>query len=308
MPLFLHLVIKLIPLYFYIVLGYIAGKKLGAHRETIATIMLYMISPLIIFNGVFYTPMSGSVLLLPFLTFIIASFLCLSFYKIGGNLWEDASKNIMAFSAGSGGTGYFGVPLAMMILNPQTEGIYIMSLLGVSLYENSLGYFISAKGLYTPKESLYKLLKLPTIYAFFGALLLNLLHFPMPEIFQDFMGHIKGVYIVLGMMIIGLGLSGLTDFKLDYKFVGMTFFAKFLVWPFLVFLLIQIDTYFFNIYDSNAYHALTLLAIVPLAFNTVIMATEMKSNPEKTAATVLLSTLFALIYVPIMASLFIPVS
>lgn len=305
MPLFYNLIIKLSPLYFYILLGYVAGKKLGANRETVATIMLYMISPLIIFNGVFYTSLDASIISLPVLTFIVASTMCLAFYRLGKSVWDDSSKNIMAFSAGSGGTGYFGVPLAMMIFNPQTEGIYIMALLGVSLYENSLGFYISAKGSYTRKESLCKLAKLPTIYAFLGGLILNMISFPMPEVFHDFMGHIKGVYIVLGMMIVGLALSGLTKLNIDLKFIGMTFIAKFLVWPLLVFLLIEADIRFFGLYERNVHQALILLAIVPLAINTVVIASEMKSNPEKVATTVLLSTLFALIYLPVMATLFI---
>lgn len=302
MPFFTTLVIKLSPLYFNILLGYIAGKKLDANRDTIAQIMFYLIGPLVIFNGVLNTKIDASILSLPFLTLCLASFISIVFYRLSCHIWEDSSKNIMAFSAGSGNTGYFGIPLAMMIFEPQAEGIYIMSLLGITLYENSLGYYISAKGTNTPAQCLLKLLRLPAIYAFILGLLLNYSQMPIPEVFNDFMGHIKGVYIVLGMMIIGLGLAGLTNFKLDFKFIGMTFLAKFFVWPFFVLTIIAIDSHFLGIYDPIAHKALILLSIVPLAVNTVVMASLMKAFPEKAAATVLLSTIFALIYVPLMVT------
>ena len=103
----------------------------------------------------------------------------------------------------------------------------------------------------------------------------------------------------------GIGLAGLTQFKLDFKFVGKTFLAKFLVWPLLIFLIVALDRAFLGLYDPISHQALILISIVPLAVNTVIMASLMKSQPERAAATVLLSTLFALFYVPFMTSFFL---
>lgn len=305
MTLFVNLVYKLLPLYINVLMGFVAGKKLNASRDTIATIMFYMINPLIIFNGVLNTKINPSILSLPLLTFTIASTISIVFYRFSRKIWNDSSKNIMAFSAGSGNTGYFGVPLAMLLFDQQAEGIYIMSLLGITLYENSLGYYITAKSNFPSSECIKKLFRLPTIYAFLLALSINLFHVHVPDVFKDFIAHIKGVYVVMGMMIVGLGIASLTSFKLDFKFIGMTFLAKFFVWPLTVLTIIAIDTHYFGFYSKNAHQALILLSIVPLAVNTVVMASLMKSHTEKAAATVLLSTIFALFYVPIMTSLFI---
>ena len=83
----------------------------------------------------------------------------------------------------------------------------------------------------------------------------------------------------------------------------MTFLAKFLVWPLGVMAFIALDLSYLGIYNSNIHHALTLISIVPIAINTVVMASMAKSFPDKASTTVLLSTLFALIYVPFMADL-----
>lgn len=305
LSLFTTLVVKLIPLYLNVLMGYIAGKKLEANRDTIAKIMFYMINPLIIFNGVLHTHIDMEILSLPVLTCLMASLICIIFYRFSRRIWSDSSKNIMAFSAGSGNTGYFGITLAMLIFDTQAQGIYIMALLGITLYENSLGYYISAKGAYPPSQCFAKLLTLPTIYAFLFGLILNIFHVPVPDIYRDFIGHIKGVYTVMGMMIIGLGLAGITRFTLDIKFVGMTFLAKFLVWPLLTLLVITLESYYLGFYTAMIHKALILLSIVPLAVNTIVMASLMKGNPEKAATTVLLSTLFALVYVPFMTSLLI---
>lgn len=305
LPLFVTLINKIIPLYMNIGLGFIAGKTLDTSRETIAKIMFYIINPIIIFNGVMNVNLDASVLSLPVLTFILSSSLCLIFFEITKNIWEDSSRNLMAFSAGSGNTGYFGLPLALLLFNDQGEGIYILALLGITLYENSVGYYVIAHGTTTTWECFKKLIKLPAIYAFFGALLLNFSGIEMSPILIEFTGHIKGTYTVLGMMIIGLGLAGLTQFKVDGKFIGLSFLAKFLIWPVLMLSITALDAMFFNFYTHDIHNALILLSIVPLAVNTVIVATLMNSQPEKAATAVLLSTLFALGYVPIMVAWFI---
>lgn len=300
-----YLAIKLIPLYLNIVLGYIAGKLLDISRDAIARLMFFMINPLIIFNGVATTQIDASILSLPLLTFSLASLICISFYRLSRLVWTDSLKNLTAFTAGSGNTGYFGLSMALLLFNDRTEGVYIMAILGITLYENTIGYYMTAKESLSPVQCMKKIVTLPTTYAFILGLLVNVWQIPLPEIYTDFISQIKGVYTVMGMMIVGLGLASLTSFRLDGKFIGLTFFAKFLVWPTLVLMIVSADAAFFGFYDQSIHKALILLSIVPMAVNTVIMASLMKCYPEKAAAAVLLSTLIALFYVPMMTAVFI---
>ena len=68
---------------------------------------------------------------------------------------------------------------------------------------------------------------------------------------------------------------------------------------------IIIDKSLFNLYSENHYNALQLLSTAPMAANVIVIASLQKFHPEKVAATVLLSLLFALIYMPIMVSIFL---
>lgn len=302
---FIPLFCKILPLYMNIGLGYIATKVLDAHRDTIARIMFFLINPIIIFNGVLNVDINTSTMSLPILTFFISSFLCLLFYRLSENMWDDSSKNLVAYSAGSGNVGYFGLPVAILLFSDRSEGIYILCLLGIALYEGSVGYYVLARGSHPVSDCLKKILQLPSIYAFIAGLFINWLDVPIPKSFVEFMVHIKGTYAVLGMMIIGMGLAGLHHIKMDGKFIGMTFLAKFLGWPLVVLAVNLIDTLFFGFYTPQIHKALILISIVPVAVNTVIVASIMKSQPEKAASAVLFSTIFALIYVPIMVGLFI---
>lgn len=305
MEVFFSLFIKLLPLYFTILLGFVAGKYLGVKKESVATLVIYLIAPVIFFNGVFTTTISISSLSLPLLVFAICCFICLLFYSIGGLFWKDATKNMLAFISSDGNNGYFGLPVAILLFRPNLIGLFIFAGLGILLYENTLGFFIAARGHYTMKESLYKLLRLPLIYAVALGLIANLFGLHVGSIYTDVVSNFRGAYTILGMMIVGLGLSDISNYKFDFQFISLSFLAKFLVWPLVVFLLIFFDNHFLKFYSSDIYKILILLSVVPLAANTVSFATLLRTHPDKVALTVLLSTIFALAFIPFMAMLFL---
>jgi malate permease and related proteins len=67
---------------------------------------------------------------------------------------------------------------------------------------------------------------------------------------------------------------------------------------------IALDRGFLHFYTTVIHQVMVLASIVPLAANTVAIATELKTQPEKAALAVLLSTVFALFYIPTLVTLF----
>ena len=128
---------------------------------------------------------------------------------------------------------------------------------------------------------------------------------PLGQTMSDIMVSFRGAYSVLGMMMIGLGLASINRFSIDYLFLGLTFLEKFILWPFIIFLVLVLDNLWLRLYTPAIHKVLVLLSIVPLAANTVAFATELKAEPEKAALAVGLSTLFALFYIPLIAVLFL---
>lgn len=306
MTIFLALIIKLLPLYIVVFLGWVAGKYLYVEKESIAFLLIYIIAPVIIFNGVITTKLEAAILSLPVLFFILACLFCLAFYFIGKHIWPGSEKNILAFAAGTGNTGYFGLPVVLALFGDQFLGIAVLSILGFVLYENSLGFFITAKGQHTGKEALWHVIKLPTIYAFILGVIVNVSQVHLAPTLLETIGNFKGAYVVLGMMLVGLGLSQVTKASIDYVFAGVAFIAKFIAWPLVVGLIIFLDLQYFHLYSPEIYRVMLLMSIVPLASNTVAFATRLNTHPEKAAVTVLISTLVALFYIPLFAALVFP--
>jgi len=302
MRIFLVLLLKILPLYALIILGYLAGKKLKARKETIASILIYVITPVVIFNSVYKTKLTPELLLLPVIFFILCCSISMFFYFSCSGIFKDSTRNILAFAAGTANTGYFGIPVAIELFGEELIGVFILGIMGFVFFENSLGFFITARGNHTVDEALKRLFRLPTIYAFLAGLLFNFLNIDLGHGFNSFSSHFIGCYAVLGMMLIGLGLSDMKEFTFDFKFLAATFLAKFVVWPLLVIGLIFFDSQFFHLFNSAVYKASFLISIVPLAANTVAFATELKAQPEKASMAVFLSTLFGLFYIPLLCS------
>ena len=115
----------------------------------------------------------------------------------------------------------------------------------------------------------------------------------------------KGAYSILGMLTIGLALAKITVFEFDWKFIGAAFGSKFVLYPIVFNAFILVDKYIFGYLDASYYNALQLLCVAPLAANTIVIASLYKMHPEKMATAVLLSLLFVLIYMPLMATIFL---
>lgn len=297
------LLLKLIPLYITIGLGWLAGRFLQVSGRHIAGMMLYIITPSVVFSGVMNAPLSPEVLLLPVLVWCICLGLGLLFLNLGRRVLGDARANVLALSVSTGNTGYFGIPVALMLFGKQFLGLYILCMLGTTLYENSMGFYIAARGRYTVRECVLRVLRLPSLYAFGLAALLNLSGLHVPDLFVPLFDNIRGAYSILGMMIIGMGISSFRGLAGDWRFTGLSFAGKFLVWPLVVLVLWWLDGLGPHWYDVQIYRSLFLVSIVPVAANTVVIATLLETHPEQAAGTTLLSTLVALFYIPVMVAL-----
>ena len=300
------LIIGIISLYAIILLGYLAGKRCNVSKESIAALLIYFISPIVIFNGVATALPNASVILLPLLFFALATIISATFYLIGKFFWQGAERNVLAFTSGVGNVGYFGLPLIIVLFGEQYLPEAVLSILGFILYENSVGYYLVARGHFKPRDAFIKMCRLPSMYAFILGLLFLTLHLSIHESVSALFANFRGAYSILGMMLVGLGLVGVTANSLDIKFLSATFIAKFLVWPIAISSFILLDTHIFHIFASSVYPIMLVLSIVPLASNTVAFAAELNVVPGKAAIAVLASTIFALLYIPLFIATVFP--
>ncbi|MEZ5918844.1 MAG: AEC family transporter [Alphaproteobacteria bacterium] len=298
MDVFLTLLSSIAPLYGLIALGWVAGRFYGVERESLAGLAIYVIVPFVSFYYVATLEFKPAYAALPLIAFILYTSVTLLFLKIGHRVYPDKRANLLAMCAGASNTGYFGLPLVILLLPPVWTGVYIFMLLGGLFYEATILYYIANRSHFSPKESMLRVLRFPTLYAVFLGLIVNFAGLSLPSALDPYWAYFKGAYIVIGMMLVGGSLSKAPKLVIVPRFIALVFAGQFILWPLLAFMIVLFDRSVTQAFEPEIHKMLMLMAIVPPAANVTAYAAKLNLNPEKAATTVLLGTIFALVYIP----------
>ncbi len=298
MDVFWSLFSNLLPLYILIGIGWFAGRHFGVQRETLANLSLFVLMPVMLFGFVSTLDLQPSYALLPLVMYGIQWVIAGGTLWLGRKIYDDSTPNLMAMCTAMGNFGYFGLPLVLLLFPPEWIGVYMFMLLGNILFEATVGYYIAARGNFTVRQSIRKLLRFPSLYAVTLGLLVNFSGLPLPDVFFTYLDYFKGAYVICGMMIIGVALSYVREFVFGPRFLSIVFAGKFIAWPFLALTVVSFDRAVTNLFDPEVHKLFMVLSIVPPAANIAAFATQLNLTPEKAATTILAGTLFALIYIP----------
>ena len=107
------------------------------------------------------------------------------------------------------------------------------------------------------------------------------------------------------MMLVGIAIAEIKQFIIDWKFLGMAMLAQFIVWPVIIGGIIMLDKNIFEFYPALILKIIFLLSLIPIGVNLIAYSTQLNVQPEKASITILITTVFAMLYVPFMVSIFI---
>ncbi|WP_458526561.1 AEC family transporter [Onishia taeanensis] len=281
----------------FVGLGVLCARRLSLDPRPIASLLIYVIAPVTVFRGLVLGGPTPAYLLLTLGVFVTACLMCLIVGRLARPFFPAEEASLLAFSAGTANTGYFGLPVAMVLLSPAGVTQYLFCLLGMNLFEFTLGFYVGARGRFSVRESLHKILRLPLIYAFLAALIVSGLALPLPTAMMEGFEVFPPTYTLLGMMIIGMTLGRVSLKELDPCFIGASLAVRFGLWP-LVSLGAVLALQATLGIDEELAMALLLIGVVPMAANLVVVAMELGSRAEKAALAVLVSTLLAPLVMP----------
>lgn len=298
MDIFLTLFTNLIPLYVLIALGFVAGRYLNVDRESVANLVIYLCLPIVVFGFVVNLDFQASYILLPLIIIVVCILTGGISFVLGKKIFGDNRANLLSMCISMPNSGYFGLPLVLLLFDTQWAAVYMFMMLGVTIYDATVGYYIAARGSFSVRDSLLKLIKFPAIYAIILALAVNFSGIEMPDMFQTYWTHFKGAYVVMGMMIIGAALSKVDKLVFGPRFLSLVCAGKFVLWPLLMGLITLLDVHLLGVFNNEIHKLMLVIAVVPPAANIAAFAAQLNVQPEKAATTVLICTIFALIYIP----------
>jgi predicted permease len=298
---------KLLPMYFLVLVGFVAGRVLSIGADTVGRLLVYVLAPGVVFFGILSMDLTPARLTLPLLYWGLCASLGSLAYFLLGRIPEKDARGVLGFAFGSGNTGYFGLPMTVALLGPDYVGLIVLAALGFILYENTLGFFFIARGKHRTLEALKAVAKLPALSAMVLAIFLNLMNVTLPTWIGDLPSNVRGAYSVLGMLLVGLGIGRVAErsrrFAIAPRLAALAALFRFVLWPLVTMAVLWVDARL-GLYDPATRRLMPLIAVVPLPAITVAFAATFDVRPREIALLVLASTVLALAFIPIGLSAF----
>ncbi|PCJ99041.1 MAG: hypothetical protein COA45_06245 [Zetaproteobacteria bacterium] len=296
------LISNVLPLYGLIFLGFIVGKYTDLDVKPIATIIIYAILPIVMFGATATMEFTAKYFLPPFIIASISIIASTTGYLIAGKILEEGDKrqNLIGLLSVGGNATYFGVPIALAIAGKEWLGVYMVMVMPIFILDASLGYYFGVRGDFSIKESLLRVAKLPIIYGAILGFIVNAIGVEPPQLFLDYWERFTGTLIVLGMMMIGAGLSQMDKFRFDLRFFTGIALLRYILWPCLGMLWVFIDLNMLHLLPNTIHTFIILVCACPLGANTVAYATKIGLFPALTSCMVLVTTILALGFIPFM--------
>lgn len=303
MDVFQALISKIFPLYVIMALGYATGKYFKPDTKSIATLAIFVISPTFFLMSVSKMTFTAAAVFAPLLIIMVCLGLSMAVLNVARRYMDDKNAYLSALMTGTSNWGYFGVPIAFMLFPPEIVGLYILIGFGMQIFENSFGIYFISRGHLSPVDSAKNVFKFPVLYAIIAGLLISYFQIQVPIFTDEFFGYFKGAYVVLGMMMVGLGLADMDRITIDRKFLATVFGVRFILWPVTALALILFDKYILTVLGADFYGPLMLFSLMPMAANNIAFAAKFDMGPGKAAVAAVATTVFALLYIPLMINL-----
>lgn len=304
MPPSFSLETTLVPLTLLILLGWVVGRVQDIDLKSVSTMLIYAISPVVAFGSTAQLNFHGNYVLLPFITFALASFCGLTSFALGRRFLKHKDMGyLLPQATGSGNNGYFGLPLAMAILPADQVGVYFLIMLGTSIFEATLGYYFVGRGHLTVRHALKRAMGMPVTYAIAAGLALSARHVTLDPGMLKLWEAARGSYVCIGMMIIGIALAKHKKLAWEMDFIALAMFGKYILWTVAVAAFAWADIHVLKIYEAPVYTMIAILAITPVAANTAAFAAQHDFKPQLAATIVFITTIISFVSLPVVLPL-----
>lgn len=293
----------LVPLTLLILLGWLIGKaQQDIDLKSISSVLIFAITPVVALISTAQMSFHGVLVLLPLITCAMASFAGLISFALGQRLLRNKDMGyLLPQATGSGNNGYYGLPLAMALFPADQVGVYFLIMLGVTLFEVTLGYYFVGRGHLTVKNAFWRAVKMPSIYAIIVGLLFSACHVHLTPSMLKLGEVTRGCYVSVGMMIIGLALSKHKKLAWELDFIGIAMFGKYLLWAFVVAAFVAFDRHISKVFNASIYTMIAILVITPAAANTAAFAAQHNFKPQLAATVVFATTIVSFAALPMIA-------
>jgi len=310
---------NIIPIFLLVAAGFALSKKFNIDIFTLSKLNFYLFVPAFMFVNLYTTQIDLAMMkVLGFSIFMLAANYLLAeiiawfcHYDIG---LSNAFKNTIMFN----NCGNIGVSLitlvftsAPFVIDGKTPyldaamGAIVVILILQNLTMNTLGFYYAGRANFTAKESIAKIVQMPTIYVIPAVAVLKLVDFDIkPTFIWPTLVYLKDGLVPIALVTLGVQLSK-TSFQFNDPVMHISVFNRLVVGP----VLAIFGVYIFG-FSGVIAQAVFIAYAVPTAVNVALIAVEFNNFPVFSTQAVMASTVFStftLTFVIYLARVFYPV-
>ena len=295
---FVDLLLIVLPAFLIFGAGFIGQKLLKLDIKSISTMSLYLMLPFLTFDT-FYSNQLNVEYFYMFLFTCLLALIMMTLTVLFGFFIKSDKTQMSAMLLGTifPNSGNYGAPVAMFAFGAIGFQYAVIFMVIHAFLMNTIGVFIASYGsekTTSIKDSLMRVIKMPVLYGFLFGVLFQLLHIELPSTIQDGISLVGSASIPTVMLILGMQLAEIKPQKFELKYVNTVTIFRMLISPLLAVVLVN----FMPVNDmiKNVY---ILLAAMPIAANTTLLAVQFNVKPDLTSFTTLVTTLLSLVTIPL---------
>ncbi|EAD5709526.1 AEC family transporter [Listeria innocua] len=296
----------LLPVFGIFAIGFIGQKTLKFDIPNLSKLTLYLMSPFLAFNTFYTNPLTMDYFYLAIYIFV----LCLSLillvsvisFLLGYNV-QDRCALILASAFMNNGN--YGTPVVLLVFGAAGLDIAVILMVLQQLAMSTIGIYFAAKGSKDAngmKTVMTRVVRMPIAYGALLGLILQLLHIPLPSALMTCVKLVGDAAIPTIMIVLGMQLAVISFRRIELDKVGIALVLKLLIAPFIAFGLTLILPV-----DEMTKQIMILLAAMPTAANTTLMAVQFDTKPDLVSSTTFISTVLSIITLPIVLYFLHPV-
>ena len=295
---FVDLLLIVLPAFLIFGAGFIGQKLLKLDIKSISTMSLYLMLPFLTFDTFYSNELNIEYFYMFLFTCLLALIMITLTVLFGFFIKADKTQmSAMLLGTIFPNSGNYGAPVAMFAFGAIGFQYAVIFMVIHAFLMNTIGIFIASYGsekTTSIKDSLMRVIKMPVLYGFLFGVLFQLLHIELPSTIQDGISLVGSASIPTVMLILGMQLAEIKPQKFELKYVNTVTIFRMLISPLLAVVLVN----FMPVNDmiKNVY---ILLAAMPIAANTTLLAVQFNVKPDLTSFTTLVTTLLSLVTIPL---------
>ncbi len=290
-----------LPVLVIIGLGVLVGRWRGLSPQPLATLVLYLLAPALVFDALSRTELAPDVgvrvIAVMVVTLAVLGILAVGWSTLRGH--GPGMRAGFALVAVSPNFGNMGLAIATLAFGEFGLQVAVLTYVLGALFSYSVGVAIGSTATAGTRwtRTLTAPLRYPVLYAAAAGLIVNALGVDLPAAIAEPARILAGATIPVMLVVLGLqirdnvGLGDLTD--LTAVTAGRLVIAPAITWVAATFIGL----------DGISRATLVTVAAMPAAVVTTIIATEFGANPSFVTRAVVLSTLVSLITLTILIDL-----